>query len=175
MESGSSKDRKLHDIKIEAEKLGAGMCKALPGFHAFTGCDTTSAFSFKGKIKPYKILLKDKSALEACAELGTNEVATAVLVQKLENFACRIYGDKGKGDRSINHLRCCQFQSRSKTYASRKTKQTPTQHRSKDNVLDEQNQIDISSLPPVKESLILHINRANFQTRIWRKADQAGN
>ena len=60
MESGSSKDRKLHDIKLEAEKLGAEMCSALPGFHAFTGCDTTSAFSFKGKIKPYKILIKDK-------------------------------------------------------------------------------------------------------------------
>ena len=29
--------------------LGPGVCKALPGMHAFTGCDSTSAFA--GKVK----------------------------------------------------------------------------------------------------------------------------
>ena len=36
----------MHDI---AQKLGPSMAKALPAFHAITGCDTTSAFFGKGK------------------------------------------------------------------------------------------------------------------------------
>ena len=36
----------IHDI---AKELGFDKCRALPVFHAITGCDTTSAFSHKGK------------------------------------------------------------------------------------------------------------------------------
>lgn len=34
---------------VIAEKLGLDNCRALPVFHAITDCDTTSAFSHKGK------------------------------------------------------------------------------------------------------------------------------
>ena len=32
-----------------ANKLGTTVCKAIGLFHAFTGCDSTSSFKFKGK------------------------------------------------------------------------------------------------------------------------------
>ena len=35
-------------------------CEALPGLHAFTGCDAVSAFAGIGKVKPLKKLLSEK-------------------------------------------------------------------------------------------------------------------
>ena len=40
--------------------------------HAFTGCDTTSAFCDKGKVKPLKILLKSKRYIVTFAKIGAN-------------------------------------------------------------------------------------------------------
>ena len=34
--------------------LGSKVSKTLPALHAFTGCDYTSSFSRKGKIRPLK-------------------------------------------------------------------------------------------------------------------------
>ena len=46
---GSSSRLRLIDVKKLASALGVDVCKALIGFHAFTGCDTVSAFSGRGK------------------------------------------------------------------------------------------------------------------------------
>ena len=43
-----------------AEKLGSSLCRALPGFHAFTGTDYTAAFVRKGKIKAYNLLTQSE-------------------------------------------------------------------------------------------------------------------
>jgi hypothetical protein len=52
MDVGNSSDnaRRLVNISKLADKLGPIVCKALPGFHALTGCDYTAAFFRKGKI-----------------------------------------------------------------------------------------------------------------------------
>jgi hypothetical protein len=39
----------IHNV---SEALGDEVCKSLPGFHAVTGCDSTSVFSGLGKKKP---------------------------------------------------------------------------------------------------------------------------
>jgi hypothetical protein len=46
------------DITSLSIKLGPVLCRALPGFHAFTGSDYTQVFYYKGKISPLKILEK---------------------------------------------------------------------------------------------------------------------
>ena len=46
-------------IVATLEEKQAGLAAALPGLHAFTGCDFTASFFRKGKIKPYEILEKD--------------------------------------------------------------------------------------------------------------------
>lgn len=53
-DTGVGNKRRLIDIKAIARELGEGLCQALPALHSFTGCDTTSAFVKKGKIKPYR-------------------------------------------------------------------------------------------------------------------------
>ena len=42
---------KFYDVKSISIQLGADVCKALPFFHAFTGCDTVSSFYNYGKCK----------------------------------------------------------------------------------------------------------------------------
>lgn len=41
-----------------ANVLGAEVCRALPAFHAYTGCDYTAAFYQKGKVRPFQLLKK---------------------------------------------------------------------------------------------------------------------
>ena len=40
------------------DQLGESLCKAMPFYHAFTGCDYISSFNRKGKIKLFKLLEK---------------------------------------------------------------------------------------------------------------------
>ena len=53
--------RKFRRLNLSAanDKLGADVCHALPGMHAFTGCDTTSSFAFHGKKSAFKLLCDD--------------------------------------------------------------------------------------------------------------------
>ena len=44
--------------------------RSLIGLHTSTGCDTVSAFAWKGKWKALKLLLKNKSYVTAMIELG---------------------------------------------------------------------------------------------------------
>ena len=46
---GKKKMWKFVDITAIHRKLGDSLCASLPGFHAFSGCDTTSGFPGKGK------------------------------------------------------------------------------------------------------------------------------
>lgn len=50
-----TKDKHLDCINCTdlALKLGPKLCQSLPAFHAYTGCDYTSAFYNKGKVKPF--------------------------------------------------------------------------------------------------------------------------
>ena len=47
-------------------------CRALIGMHAFTGCDTVSAFAGKGKAKALKSLLSNKMDQDTFFKLGQN-------------------------------------------------------------------------------------------------------
>ena len=43
--------RKFYNFKLIFVQLGADVCKALPFFHAFTGCENVSSFYNHGKCK----------------------------------------------------------------------------------------------------------------------------
>ena len=45
---------KIEILTADMEYSADDLCKALLGFHAFTGCDTVSSFAGKGKSKPLK-------------------------------------------------------------------------------------------------------------------------
>ena len=83
----------------------------LPGFHAFTGCDSSSAFVRKGKKKPLAVMMSSPHICEVFAQCG--DVVTDIsdtILQSLENFVCAIYGFPKVSD--VNRLRSLIFQSR---------------------------------------------------------------
>ena len=57
-DTGHGNHRRLISINETIAFHGVELCKALPGLHAFTGSDTTSAMISKGKIRTLKKLLK---------------------------------------------------------------------------------------------------------------------
>ena len=50
MKCGTATRTRYISIRKVSDVLGKDICHALPGLHAFTGCDTVSAFSGRGKL-----------------------------------------------------------------------------------------------------------------------------
>ena len=88
---GSSTRKKLIDMKMIATVLGDDTCKALIGVHAFTGCDSISAFAGKGKAKALKMLKDDAEIKETFAKLGEEWQLPTDLFTHIEKFTCDLY------------------------------------------------------------------------------------
>ena len=59
-DTGVGDKRRWIDIHLLYQCLHADLVSSLLGFHAFTGCDSTSSFVRKGKVKPLKLLKNSK-------------------------------------------------------------------------------------------------------------------
>ena len=57
---------------------------AIFGLHAFTGCDTVSAFWWKRKLRPLKLLLTNDQYIFTCALLGNEWTVSENLMKKME-------------------------------------------------------------------------------------------
>lgn len=159
LEVGHQRNNSLRfiDITSLSAKLGPTLCKALPGFHAFTGSDYTPSFSYKGKVRPLKILEKNESYLNAFGSLGSSETLPKELVSDIEKFVCEMYGNKRVS--SVNEARFLGFM---KVYKPKKGKKP----------MENVKGIDFSLLPPCSSVLIQQIMRANSICSIWNKADE---
>jgi len=69
---GSKTRTQYFDVTKAIQMLGADKCKALPGLHAYTGCDTVSAFAGKGKLKGLGLITKSAQHREALTLLGSH-------------------------------------------------------------------------------------------------------
>ena len=96
------------DISKIASALGEDVCKALLGLHAFTGCDSVSAFAGIGKVRPLKLLRSMKEFQALFQNLGEQWSVTEEMCIQLESFVCAMYGVK-KGNQDINQCRCAVF------------------------------------------------------------------
>ena len=52
------------------DHFGVDFCVVLPAFHAFPGCNYIASFNRKGKVRPLKLLEKDKSAQQSFSNLN---------------------------------------------------------------------------------------------------------
>ena len=87
--------RRLIDVKAEACDLGEGICRALPSFQSFTGCDTSSAFVRKGKVKPVKFLQRRTSFISTFQDIGKYlDLSSEETSKHLESFTCLMYGGR---------------------------------------------------------------------------------
>ncbi len=114
----------------------------LLGFHALTGADCTSAFSGKGKAKPWRQVLKNIDRYQrGLQSLGKNHNLPPQAYDCVKLVKDMYAG--GECDININLLRYKIFC---------------------------QKQCDSPSLPPTSDSLIQHLQRANYQTFIWKQS-----
>ena len=99
-----TKDRRcfVHLSRL-AHALGTEICTSLPGYHAFTGCDTTSAFYGKGKKRSFEILIKDGTIQAGMAGLGVAPECSLDTQKSCELFVCRLY--EQQNCTSINEAR----------------------------------------------------------------------
>ncbi|KAI8487179.1 hypothetical protein Bbelb_349770 [Branchiostoma belcheri] len=116
----------LHTL---SKNLGSSLCAALPGFHALTGCDSTSALFMVGRRKlggSYERIL---------LSLATSEILCLSLLVSGSNA--------GHTADAVRYYMFCQRRQSSE------------------------------ALPPTSNSLFHHIERANFQTFVWKRCVQA--
>ena len=136
------------DIKQVRAVLGDRLSQALLGFHAFafTGCDSVSTFSGRGKTGPLKQLRKDKQAVDTFINLGKSWDVTQLVNDTLQAFTCCMYASSSKTTK-VNVLRHVMF-------------------------LTKRGEVDSSTLSPCEGSIQQHIQQANYQAGVWQRSLQ---
>ena len=140
---GTKTRRRVVDISKVAATVGEGVCKALIGMHAYTGCDTVSAFAGKGKAKALKLLTTSSENQDTFTKVGQEWDIPPERMDKLEAFIFLLYATKASSTQ-INDLRYHLF-------------------------CVKKGEIERHQLPPCKDCLINHALRANYQAAIWRR------
>lgn len=154
---GTGNNRRYVDVTKLHETLGESLCKALPAFHALTGCDFNPAFYRKGKKKPLHLLRKSPkyiSALMNLSQLSVEDLEDYDF-SEVEEFVCRIYGHNKIND--INVSRAATFM---KAY----------KFNDKDEVLKLDQNFEGSMLPPCKSELRQQILRTSYIAQLWSNA-----
>ena len=113
-------------------------CCSLIGLHAFTGCDSTSAFHRKGKAIFFHIVKENKQHLMALKKLGQSFNTDIELIAQFEALVCQVYKSQTESVEKVRYLLFC---AGSKEEAS---------------------------LRPTQDALTQHVKRANYQSCIWR-------
>eukprot|EP00058_Branchiostoma_floridae_P017868 XP_002603357.1 hypothetical protein BRAFLDRAFT_80350 [Branchiostoma floridae] len=126
------------------DTLGEEVCKALVGLHAFTGCDTVSTFSGRGKLGVFKLMLKNAEYQDAFQQLGESWTVSpdGTLFKRIERFTCQMYVSS-TSVADVNEMRHHLF-------------------------IAKKGNVESSALPPCRDCLHLHVQRANYQAGIWR-------
>ena len=109
--------------------------------HAYTGCDTVSAFAGRGKLGALK-LMRSEHWQEVFRELGQSWGLSTDLFKKLQAFTCKLYTTSMTTE-DINTARHQLFCAR-------------------------RGELESSQMPPCKDCRFMHAMRANYQAGIWR-------
>lgn len=156
-DTGVGDKRRIIDVTSLSTTLGSELTLALPAFHAFTGCDTVSAFVGKGKKRPLQVLRKNRAFITTFQKIGeAGDKMSDDVMKGLANFVCSMYGSPNV--HSIGKVRYQLFQSR---YGTKMSQLLPAGSSSG---------IDLSMLPPCAGTLQNHCRRANYQTFIWKNS-----
>ena len=129
-----------HEI---ARALGPDRCRALPMFHAFTGCDTVSCFGGRGKRTAWDTWKAYDSVTPAFCSLAATPESIESSIKPLERFVILLY-DRTSSLECVNQSRKQLFTQKGRS---------------------------IEGLPPTKAALIEHTKRAAYQAgHCWSQA-----
>ncbi|GFR60182.1 DNA damage-inducible protein DIN7 [Elysia marginata] len=152
-DTGCGNNRRQIDVSQTAKTLGRQICDALLGVHAFTRCVTKSYFAGKGKLRALNIIQKEEDLKVLFSRFGTSLVVSYDDFLLLESFVCELYGKTLHT--SVNKVRYDIVRQR---------------FMGKKGSISCNGGIDLCQMPPCNQVLLLHIQRANFQTLIWSNA-----
>ena len=94
----------LIDVGKLHRKLGGTLCRALPGYNAFMGCDYKTAFCRKGKVWPFLILENTLICQEVLNRIGLpKKKINEDYSTWIEKYVFAIYGKKRLA--SVNEVR----------------------------------------------------------------------
>ena len=125
--------------------LGQDNSTGLLGLYAFTGCDTVSCFSGKGKVSALRLLTSDRHKDTLKCQSSNWEVSPQFL-KSLESLTCSLYTYCAKNEiENINELRF-------NIFCTRKV------------------QADSWQLSPCASSPENHCKRPNYQSAVWTKS-----
>ena len=68
--TGKKDQERILDICCMVRQVGPTVCASLIGFHAFTGCDSTSSFHGKGKATFFHLVKENDQYVMALTQLG---------------------------------------------------------------------------------------------------------
>ena len=130
----------IHEVVSNMEPR---ICSTLPMFHAFTGCDTVSSFSGRGKKTAWNTWTVYPDVTTAFEELQMMQTEISEATMKtLERFVVLLY-DRTSDIMSVNDSRKNLFTLKSRS---------------------------IENILPTQEALRQHIKRAVYQANCWGKA-----
>jgi hypothetical protein len=110
-ETGSGNNRRILNVNHIAHAVGPDVAEALPAFHSFTGCDTTSSFVRKGKRGPYKLLSTNQCFITLYKDFGSiMDWMTSEKWTEVQQFVCGMYGRPNCNNTNV--LRYDLFKSR---------------------------------------------------------------
>ena len=140
---GKGKNFTYHHINAMYEDLGREKSLALPVFHSFTGCDTTSAFFGRGKKSAWEAWKTYREVTDAFAHIALHPFTEVDVdsqhFQQLERFAVLVY-DKTSDLQHVDEARKELFCHKGKT---------------------------MDRLPPTQDALLQHSKRVAYQAGIW--------
>ena len=146
---GMGKNFRFYHINAICASLGELQSRALPVFHAFSGCDTTSAFNGKGKKSAWQAWQVYEDVTETFVYLAGHPFQLLNLdddhFQKFERLTVILY-DKTSPLNSVNETRRELFCQRNRA---------------------------MDKLPPTKDALLQHVRRAVYQAGIWTSSTEA--
>ena len=140
---GVGKDFALYSINAIYEEIGANTAQALPVFHAFSGCDTTSSFHGKGKRSVWEAWKSFPEVTSAFLFIAENPFKAVDITfphfMTLERFTVILY-DKTSDCQYLN-------ESRRELFCKKNRR--------------------LESLPPTQDALAQHVKRTIFESSIW--------
>lgn len=138
-----STEREVYSCKSFLSEIPS--CKEIILFiHAFTGCDTTSAFFNKSKLKFAKMCESKKALQDAAKVFLTPQQDEATIFNAGITCLLALYGDS-KGDKDLNQFR---FRSFIKDAAKAK-------------------KVNLALLPPTEDAANHHFKRVYHQVQTW--------
>lgn len=156
---GVSQHLRFIDVTNLHAELGEQLCKALPAFHAFTGCDQNPSFFMKGKRRPYNLLFKSKRFQVAFSEMTDESIDKSKVLAVIEDFVCRMYSQK-KCIMKVNDARNAIFMDK---FAFKNTEECFAKLSSKS--------VDASMWPPCQRELEQHFMRTRYIASVWGNAE----